>query len=54
MIDLDIDECQTSNGGCSQTCTNTDGSFQCSCNAGYTLAADNSSCNGNNQYLFKE
>ena len=42
----DVDECLTNNGGCGQTCTNTDGSFQCSCGAGYLLAADNLDCEG--------
>jgi MYXO-CTERM domain-containing protein len=40
----DIDECATSNGGCSQTCTNTVGSYACGCNAGYALAQDGTSC----------
>ena len=43
---LDINECATNNGGCSQNCTNTFGSFVCSCMAGYTLGADSRSCNG--------
>ena len=42
----DIDECDTSNGGCNQTCTNTEGSFECSCGVGYLLAADNQDCVG--------
>lgn len=43
----DVDECQAANGGCAQTCTNTDGSFLCSCGTGYTLAYDGFSCDGN-------
>ena len=43
---LDINECTTNNGGCLQTCTNTSGSFVCSCMAGYTLDSDSRSCNG--------
>jgi len=33
----DIDECATNNGGCSAnaSCSNVQGSFSCSCNAGY-------------------
>ena len=27
-------------------CNNTDGSFQCSCNTGYSLAADDFNCEG--------
>uniref|UniRef100_A0A1X7SDX5 EGF-like domain-containing protein n=1 Tax=Amphimedon queenslandica TaxID=400682 RepID=A0A1X7SDX5_AMPQE len=33
----DIDECRNSNGGCEQLCTNTIGSFFCSCNKGFNL-----------------
>lgn len=32
--------------GCSQTCTNSEGSFQCGCNAGYVLDSNRFSCNG--------
>jgi len=42
----DINECSTLNGGCSQTCTNTVGSFRCSCLTGYTLASDSRQCSG--------
>ena len=34
------------NANCSQTCTNTNGSYLCSCNSGYTLNADNRTCHG--------
>ena len=40
----DINECHTKNGGCNQTCTNTDGSFECSCGTGFTLTASNVDC----------
>jgi hypothetical protein len=43
---VDIDECEANNGGCEQRCTNGDGSFQCSCEVGYTLATNNLGCNG--------
>ena len=43
---LDIDECSDKNGGCSQTCTNTDGSFTCGCSNGYVLDDDGTTCNG--------
>ena len=41
-----MNECQSNNGGCNQTCTNTAGSFKCSCGIGYTLAYDNLDCEG--------
>ena len=40
----DIDECSINNGGCDHTCTNTRGSYKCSCNTSYVLAADNMKC----------
>ena len=48
----DVDECQVNNGGCAQTCNNTDGSFECSCGIGYTLAGDGLGCDGIRIYLF--
>ena len=42
----DINECSDENGGCSQICTNTEGSFNCECNSGYLLDADGATCNG--------
>ena len=42
----DVNECLTNNGGCAQACTNTGGSYFCTCNAGYSLAADARSCSG--------
>ena len=46
MMYLDINECQTDNGGCTQTCDNTDGSYHCSCWDGYELTGDSHSCTG--------
>ena len=43
---LDINECATLNGNCSQTCTNTIGSYYCSCSTGYILGGNNMTCNG--------
>jgi hypothetical protein len=40
----DVDECATANGGCAQTCTNTAGSYNCSCGSGYTLDANGHGC----------
>jgi len=44
----DIDECLDNNGGCNQECTNTVGSFECSCIPGYFLSDDNLTCVGMN------
>ena len=43
---LDINECLTDNGGCTQTCDNTDGFYQCSCLNGYELTSDGYNCTG--------
>ena len=43
---IDINECNTNNGGCSEICTNTPGSRVCSCRTGYRLAIDGTSCQG--------
>ena len=41
----DIDECLQDNGGCAQLCTNTPGSYECSCNTrGYRLHANKHQC----------
>ena len=42
----DMDECETSNGGCEQVCNNTEGSFSCTCNKGYILQDDQKTCEG--------
>ena len=47
----DTDECNTTNGGCEQVCTNILGSFYCSCNNGYQLQQDGSSCNGESNFI---
>ena len=36
----DINECDTSNGGCNQICINTIGSFFCECDPGYELSIE--------------
>ncbi len=41
---IDVNECSTGNGGCEHVCTNTIGSFSCSCDNGFTLAGDGKSC----------
>jgi len=41
---IDIDECLSS--PCEHMCTNTVGSFQCSCSGGYQLGSNGKSCRG--------
>uniref|UniRef100_A0A8C3V6E4 EGF like domain multiple 7 n=1 Tax=Catharus ustulatus TaxID=91951 RepID=A0A8C3V6E4_CATUS len=40
----DVDECASQSHGCSQLCINTAGSFHCACQDGFSLAADDKSC----------
>ena len=48
----DIDECMDQNGGCGHNCSNTVGSYRCSCLSGYTLnTTDNATCDGNQTIL---
>ena len=42
----DTNECLSRNGGCAHNCSNTDGSFVCSCVSGYELGTDGMACNG--------
>ena len=47
---LDTDECVLATlHSCSDICTNTDGSYTCSCNTGYRLDSNGYTCNG--QYM---
>ena len=43
---IDINECLLNQTSCSQTCTNTNGSYTCSCRVGFLINADNRTCNG--------
>ena len=45
---LDIDECEEGTDECDQNCTNTNGSYYCTCMDGYKLESDNQTCTGNN------
>lgn len=46
----DIDECNSANinstNGCSDICTNTEGSYTCSCPPGLRLTNDSETCEG--------
>ena len=42
----DADECTENTDGCEQMCTDTDGSFECSCRAGFRLGSNRMSCDG--------
>ena len=41
---VDIDECSQGTSRCSQLCTNTIGSYICTCHNGYQLGNDNHTC----------
>ena len=43
---ITVNECATNNGGCAHTCTDTVGSFTCSCRTGFVLASNGLGCNG--------
>ena len=43
---IDIDECFEESDECNQACTNSVGSYICSCNSGYQLAANQKTCVG--------
>ena len=45
-LSLDINECSSNNGGCAHTCTNTAGSYYCTCNTGYSLNNNKHGCTG--------
>ncbi|KAG8545932.1 hypothetical protein GDO81_020099 [Engystomops pustulosus] len=48
---VDIDECRRPSRYCHHLCVNTRGSFQCACNAGYTLGQDGKSCTKDKENL---
>lgn len=41
---VDVNECAVNNGGCSQICSNSIGSFSCSCRTGFQNAPDGRTC----------
>ena len=42
----DIDECTDGTDNCTGECVNTEGSYLCTCSAGYELRDDNNTCVG--------
>ncbi|XP_073496862.1 epidermal growth factor-like protein 7 isoform X2 [Phyllobates terribilis] len=40
----DVDECESGQHRCSQSCTNTYGSFHCGCHEGFSLSSNGKSC----------
>ena len=51
---LDLNECSNSNGGCNSTCSNSIGSYSCSCEAGYQLAVNLHDCKGRDRPYFSQ
>ena len=50
FIIVDRDECLTS--PCDHDCTNTEGSFLCTCRSGYELQEDGKTCEGTAEYSY--
>ena len=50
----DIDECALKVDVCQQRCRNTNGSYQCFCRTGYSLDADQKTCNGYSFSLYMD
>ena len=46
VIIVDINECVEDTDGCAHQCTNTIGSYFCTCNTGYSLDSDQHGCIG--------
>ena len=44
LFSTDVNECSEGIANCAHECTNTEGSFECSCRDGYILASDGQSC----------
>ena len=49
----DINECQRLLDDCQQECTNTIGSFNCTCRDGFILQDDGRTCEGMEKSLLK-
>ena len=53
LFNKDIDECTDATSGCQQICTNSPGSFSCSCFFGHTLKSDNKTCEAPGNFTLK-
>ena len=51
ILPTDKNECKLANGGCDHVCTNTDGSYDCSCKSGFQLKSNRRECEGEYQRL---
>ena len=51
LVYTDINECVNNNGGCSDGCNNTEGSYYCTCSSGYELSGDNVTCIGESKLI---
>ena len=47
LFTIDINECNTNNGGCDDSCINIPGSYYCQCDTGYALQSNGHTCSGN-------
>ena len=45
-IVLDVNECTNGDNSCDHNCQNTDGSYTCFCDSGYSLTSNDKSCSG--------
>lgn len=52
LFDIDVDECAENRDRCRNgQCTNTQGGYFCTCNEGYELTPDKSTCVGKYMYF---
>lgn len=50
VISADIDECSLDSVNCDQLCSNSNGSYACSCRSGFVLNDNNYTCDGENKH----
>ena len=53
-MNLDVNECEMSNGGCQHQCKNTNGSYLCQCNGGFLLDSNGKTCTGKFDIMSKK